>query len=942
MPDWATYVRRHLRLTGLRREREAEIVEDLARQFEDAYRDARQAGATELDAERRAAQHVSDWDALARQLSASPRQRQPTLDRWTERADDRHLDARRGFTLGAQLRQDLAYGVRALRQHAGLTAVAVLSLALGIGANTAIFSVINALVLRVLPVRDPQQLVVVSDPSSAGMMSGVESGERSLFSFHEFEELRDHNDVLSNTLAFNSAAIVAPVAVGDGQDARDASVLVASGTYFETLGVAPRLGRPFGPDVDRTHLDHPEAIVSDAFWRTRLASDPQALGRTIRVRQTTFTIVGVLPSSFTGLVVGDAPDVWVPVTMQEAVLPGEDMLTQPPGVARRFMFLHVVGRLRPGVTLAQANASLNASFQRDLEAEAALIADPERRRDLTDMHLVVRDASHGLSPLRGEYAQPLVVLLALVGLLLLLACANVANLLLSRAAARERELSVRVALGASRSRLVRQLLTESLLLAGCGATLGLGIAELGTRLLLRSVSDTGTPVPLGVHFDVPVLAFTTIVALVTGIFCGLAPALRATDLELVAVLRGTSRTIAGSTRRPGRWPLGRLLAGAQVAISLLLLVTAGLFIGSLQRLGAVPLGYDPDHLAMFRVRPIANAYPAGAIDALHRSLLARLGTMPGVTAVSLTEMGLFYGGDSGDDVSFPGYTPAPGQEMNARFDLVGPRYFSMLGIPIRVGPDVEPQDAGARVCWLNETMARYFFKDASPIGRHMIVHYSFGDAEYEIRGVVADFRSRSLRSDMARRFYLPYFGSVTKATQAVYQVRTAGDAASVLPAIRSLVREADARLDPPVFHTVRELIDRGLVRDRLTASLSSLFGALALALASLGLYGVLSYGVSRRVGEIGVRMAFGAERASILALVLREAIALTLAGAIVGIVGALAATRLLGALLYGLTARDPTTIAAATLVLLVVAILAAVVPAWRAARTDPLVALRSE
>jgi predicted permease len=940
MPDWRQYVRDRLRLTSLREVREAEIVEDLARQLEDAYREARRAGATQAEARAKAEQHVADWDALARQLSGSRRERVAPVERWARDADDRTIDAGRRLTLGAQLRQDLVYGARALAHHKGLTAVAIVSLALGIGANTALFSVMHALLLRPLPVRAPQELVAISDPSADGVMSGVENGERSLFSYHEFEGLRDRSRTLSGLFAFSSSPFMLPVATEASADARTAGVVLASGDYFPTLGIDAAVGRVFGPDVDRVRLATPQAVVSHTFWRERLQQDPNVIGRTIRIRQTPFTIIGVLSADFTGIVVGDAPDIWVPLTMQQAVLPGDDWLTQTPGTARRVMFLHIAGRLPPGASFTQAGASLDLTFRRNLEEEGAGIADAERRRGLLDAHVVLKRVAHGMSSLRSEYSEPLGVLMALVGLLLLLACANVANLLLSRATGRERELAVRVALGAGRLRLIRQLLTESLLLAAIGAAVGLLVAVVGSRVLLQLVSDSSTPVPLDARLDAPVLAFTAAITLVTGLLFGLAPALRATRPDLNVVLRGTAHNISGAGR-PGRWPLARLLVGAQVALSLILLVTAGLFVRSLQNLSNVPLGFDTSHFVMFRLSPSSSGYAQAAIRPLFEDLLFRMAAVPGVRSASLSANGLFYGGDNSDEVTFPGYTPAPGLDMGVRLEFVGPRYFETLGVPVRVGRDVEAQD-GSHAAWMNESMSRYFFKDESPVGRKVIVHYSFADETYEIRGVVADSRGNSLRGPMFRRLYVPYFGAVTKPTAAVFEIRTAADPAAVVPELRRLVQATDSTLDPPAFRTVGELLDQRLIRDRLTARLSTFFGVMALLLASVGLYGVLSYSVSRRVSEIGVRMAFGAGRARILALVLREAAGMTLIGAVLGVALALATARFLGTLLYGLTARDPFTLAVATIVLFAVATLAAVVPAWRASRLDPLMALRSE
>ncbi len=559
-------------------------------------------------------------------------------------------------------------------------------------------------------------------------MTGVENGERTLFSYQEFEGLRDRSQSLTGLFAFSSSALAMPVVTDAAVESRRANVVLASGEYFSTLGVDAALGRVFGPDVDRARLASPHAVVSHAFWRDRLQQDPNVIGRAIRIRQAPFTIIGVLPASFTGIVVGEAPEIFVPLTMQQAVLPGEDWLTQTPGTVRRVMFLHVAGRLPTNANLVQATSALDLTFRQNLEAEGETIADAERRKNLLDAHLVLHRIEHGMSSLRTEYSQPLGVLMALVGLLLLLACANVANLLLSRATGRERELAVRVALGAGRRRLIRQLLTESLLLATIGAVVGLAVAVLGSRALLQLVSGTSTPVPLDARLDAPVLAFTAGVTLVTGLLFGLAPALRATRPDLNVVLRGTSHNISGG-RRPGRWPLARILVGAQVALSLILLVTAGLFVRSLQNLSAVPLGYDAAPLVMFRLAPSASGYAQASIRPLFEDLLIKMGALPGVRGVSLSAHGLFYGGDSGDEVTFVGYTPPPGLDMGVRLDFIGPRYFETIGVPVRMGHDVQPQD-GPHVAWMNESMSRYFFKGESPIGRKVIVHYSFGDDTY--------------------------------------------------------------------------------------------------------------------------------------------------------------------------------------------------------------------
>jgi predicted permease len=938
MPDWPAYVRQRLQLSALRREREAEIVEDLARQLDDAYRDALKSGATEDDARRRAEEHVADWEALAAQLAASPRQRQPAIDRWSQHADDRALERRGRLPLVSALRQDLVYGLRMLRHSPAVTLMAALSLALGIGANTAIFSVMHALIYRPLPVPHPEQLVAISDPASSGMLNGLENGERSIFSYHEFAGMRARNDVLDGLMAFMSEPLIEPVSTRDVADARRTSVKMTSGAYFSTLGVAAARGRTYGLDVESAPMAHPVVVVSDRFWRDRLDADPDITARTVRIRQTVFHVIGVMPPSFSGATVGESPDLWAPLTMQQAIEPGGDWLVQQPGTVRRTMFLHVMGRLKSGVTLEQANSGMNLAFKQSLEEEAASIADSEARRELLDARVTVRDARLGISTLRGEYQTPLTALMALVGLLLLLACANVANLLLARASARQRELAVRVAMGAVRARLIRQLLTESVLLAGLGAVLGLGVAMLGVPVLLRLVSPDNSPVPIDAGLTLVVLVFTAGVAIATGVLFGIAPALRATRTDLQTVFRVTASNVAGAG---GRWSLGKLLAGVQVAIALVLLVSAGLFVRTLQNLSTVPLGYDPAPILLFEVRPAASGFAPAAVPAFFEALLPKLAAIPGVRAASLSDHGIFLDNDSGLNVSFNGYTPPSGTEMAARFDRLGPGFFRTLGIPIRAGRDIAPEDATAiPPCWLNETMTRHFFGDQSPIGRRMTLHYSSGDADCDIAGIVADVRTHTLSAPMERRFYMPYFGGHRSMASGVFTLRTSGDPLAVASDVRRILRESAPSLEPPDFHTVGDLIARRLVQKRMTARLSTVFGALSLLLASVGLYGVLAYAVTRRTTEIGVRMALGAPRARILGNVLKEALIVTVAGAIAGVGGALLTARLMGTMLFGLSPRDPATLAVALGALFSVALFAAVVPAWRASRTDPLRALR--
>ena len=421
MPDWSSYVRMHLRLTAVRPERESEIIEDLARQLDEAYREALRQGANESDARGQAEAHISDWAALSREISASPRGRLTIAASWQQNAEDRAIRKRGGFSMFTELRQDILYGLRTLWKSPGVTAIAVPPLALGTGANTAIFSVINSLLLQNLPVRDPQQLASLSDPEASGAMSGVQTGVHTLFSFHEFENLRDNNDVFTSLMAFCSPIHKIPVATGGGDATASPQVLMASADYFSTLGAEPMTGRTFSSDVHHGIMDHPQAVISYAFWQRRMQADQNVIGLKIRLRQNLFDVIGVMPPTFTGAEVGTAPDIYIPLTMQRVIVPRQDVLTQAVGKATRVLFLHVVGRLKPGVTLAQAQASANITFQSGLQLEAASVTDASLRKDLLDETLAAHPAQHDLSAMRGNYQRPLEVLMALVALLLLLA-----------------------------------------------------------------------------------------------------------------------------------------------------------------------------------------------------------------------------------------------------------------------------------------------------------------------------------------------------------------------------------------------------------------------------------------------------------------------------------------------------------------------------------------
>jgi predicted permease len=842
------------------------------------------------------------------------------------------------------IRHDLRYAARTLMKHRGFTTAVVFTLALCIGANTTIFTLLNAVVLRALPVRDPEQLVALSDPGASGMMDGSFTGERPLFSYHEFEGLRDQNTVFSGLLASDSQSRPVPIALAPSDHASPATAVLVSGGYFDVLGVRAVQGRTFGAEVDRGLGAHPVAVISYDFWRRRFNGDPAVISRQLRIRKNVLDVVGVLPPSFTGIKVGDAPDVWLPLTMQDVVYTGRDVLTWNPGSITKVVFLQIVGRRKAGMSVAQANAGINLTYQQILAAEAGTISDGRQRQEILNARIAAHDGRRGSSEIRNQYAGPLNVLMGLVGLLLLLACANIANLLLARGAGRYREITVRVALGASRARIVRQLLTEGVLVALVGGAAGLVLSQWANALLLKVVSTGNRPIPLDVHADVAVVAFTVAATALTGVLFSVVPALMATEIDVNQALRAASgASERGDRRRGARLSPGNLLVGVQVAISLFLLVVAGLFVRSLHNLTTVDLGYEADEMLLFRVNPTAAGYRSAAIDPLLRTLTERFSAVPGVRSVTLSENGLFLGRDSGDEISIPGHPARPGQEMQARWDQIGPNYFHTIGIPVLRGRDVTDVDSsGPAVCWVNQTMARYYFGSDNPLGQRIKDEYPETPYNCEIVGVVGDAKYGSVRERMPRRFYVPYFNPIQHPGDATYAVRFAGSSGAVSAGVRRAMAQIDASLDPPEIRTIALQIDVLTMRDRLTAQLSSVVGGLAVLLACLGLYGVMSYNVARRTRELGVRMALGARRAAILGLVLREALAVTLVGATTGLAASAAGTRVMQSLLFGLTARDPRTLAGATILLLVVAACSAALPAWRASRVDPMVALRCE
>ena len=839
---------------------------------------------------------------------------------------------------------DLKYAFRQLLKYPGFSIFALLTLALGIGANTATFSVINSVLLSALPVKDPQELVFLTDPNDNGLRGGIRSGNRDFLGYAEFQNLREHNAVFSDMLAVSSSLMGSDVVVSNvGQpDAHGGAIIsMVSGNYFSVLGVNAMLGRIFAADVDKVPGANPVVVISYDFWQERFGGDLGVLGRKIQINGTAYDIIGVAQRGFSGETVGWSTGVWAPLSMQTAIQPGNDLLALNANPLRNFRWLQVIGRLKPGVTVTQAKTNVEATFQQFLESQLPAVAK-DRQRSFLDQHLALTRGTHGGSILRKEYTEPLIILMALVGLLLLSACANLANLSLARATRRQKEIAVRVAIGAKPSRIFRQLLVESLLLSVVGGAFGLVLAQWCSSLLLQLVAQRD----LKVHSDAHILLFALGVSLAVGIIFGTAPALQASRVNLNAVLKG----IGDGAAKIRSGSMSKVLVIAQIALSLPLLIVAGLFVHSFQKLATVDLGYDETHLLL--LRPNYTGYKGAAVGQFYQELIDRIRVIPGVRGATLSANGLFTGNQSSYRISIDGYAPTQGQDMQPDFDHVGPGYFSTVGIPVLLGREIGPQDSvsGQRVGLINQTMARYYFGDSNPIGRRITVNLSTApDAvtapSFLVVGVVADAKYNTVRGQTPRLYYVPFYnplGPSPYLENPICIVRTTGDPSAMIAALRSAIKETAPNSLPPTIIPVDQMINRTLGLDRLLTGCSSCFGALATVLVCIGIYGIISYAVVRRTREIGIRIAIGAQRGNVLRLMMGESLGLVLIGVIIGIPIAIAGDRFVSGFLFGLTPADPLALAAATGLMVGVAALASFFPSLRATRVDPMIALRAE
>ena len=827
--------------------------------------------------------------------------------------------------------QDAAYGSRAMLRSPALTIVALLSLALGIGANTAIFSLLDAVMLRSLPVKDPAQLVLLGKGSTSGITD--EFARTQLYSYPFYRQMREENQVFSDTAAIFSITNEVHGFVEGRTESEPMNVQLVSGTYFSTLGVTPMLGRTLNDADDNSEGDHPVAVISYAWWKRSLAQDPNVLDSKLKLGATTYNIIGVAPPEFFGTKVGEAPDMWVPLSMIKAVPPNfggyKDNFSES---------LLIMGRLKPGISITEATSNVNLLYRQILLGFPDAKLSQENLRKLDETKVPLTPMATGLSSLRRQFSEPLQILMAVVALVLLIACANIANLLLARSTARARELAVRQALGARRSRIIRQLITESLLLALAGGLLGVALASVANRLLLRMVSGGLDPIPLDISIDTRLLLFTLAVTIATALIFGTVPAFRATRLRLTDTLKA-GRGPQGAAS--GKNPLAKALVVSQVALSLVLMAGAGLFLRSLVNLNNVDTGFNKENVLRLEIDSSSAGYTPGEPRevALNQQIEERVSALPNVKAASFSAF-TFHEGSWNSKVVVPGMTLD--EDINVKHNVVGTGYFATMQIPLLAGRNFSPSDTSTSqpVAIISEHTAKILFPLGNPIGRHYGMEDNKPEDDVTVIGVARDVKFADLAEEPVNLDYIPYtqhpwdFGD--------FEVRYTGAFAPVAAAVQQTIHSIDRNL--PITHvtTLDEQVARSITNERIVAQLSAFFGLLAVFLSCIGIYGVMSYVVTRRTNEIGIRMALGAGRSNMVWMVLREILILVSIGVVVGVPVTLAGDRLVSNMLFGLRPTDPVTLVSATVILLIVAAIAGYLPARRASLVDPVVALRYE
>jgi putative ABC transport system permease protein len=833
------------------------------------------------------------------------------------------------------LLQDLRYGARMLMKNPGFTVIAVLTLALGIGANTAIFSLTDQILLRRLPVERPEELVVLRSPGPKGGYVWSDGDDAASFSYPMYKDLRDRG---ANVFSGLLARFAIPLSVaGVGQTERADGELV-SGNYFEVLGVRPALGRVFSQEDDRAPGGRQVVVLSHAYWTRRFSADPAILNKSLTVNGNPMTVIGVSREGFRGVQVGQTPDVFIPMMMKAQMIPNSRSLDE-----RRDYWLAIIGRLKSGMSRAQTEVAIRPSYRAALEEELSQRSggSAQSRQRFLDKIILLEDGSNGRRILQLSAEKPILILMGMAGLALLIACANVANLLLARGAARQREIAVRMALGAGRWRLMRQFLLESLLLSLTGGVVGLIVAVWTIHGLVAAIPPSIGALGLSTELDPRLLGFTLALSALTGLLFGVAPAARATRLNLEATLREQGSSASGSLSSVR---FRKALVASQVVLTTVLLVGAGLFARSLNNLNRLDLGLRADHLIAFSVAPELNGYSPQRTIAFFDDLRQGIAALPGVRSVSAAEIAILTDNNAGSNVTIEGYQAQENEDMEVRHNRIGPDYFATMSIPLLGGREFTVADTAgsSKVAIINETMARRFFANRNPIGSHFA--FGAGDRirlDIEIVGVVKDSKHATVREEERPFAYLPY-AQETDLGRITFYARTDQDVGAIAPSLRREVARRDNNLPIYDLKTLRQQADESLFADRFLTFLSICFGSLAAALAAIGLYGVMAYTVTRRIREIGIRIALGATQGRVAWLVLREVVLLAGAGLLAGVPLAFAMGRAAESLLFGVKAGDPLVFAAAGSLLALVALLGGYLPARRAAKVDPMVALRRE
>jgi len=868
------------------------------------------------------------------------------------------------------LLQDIRLSIRSLLKSPGFTVVALLSLALGIGANTAIFTLIHQVLLRNLPVRHPEQLVTLGTFENSGIAGGIDLGQYGLFSWYFSRQLQADPGPFQGVAAHGSFSDKVSVRLPNAASnvpAILATASLVSGNYFGVLDAEPLIGRAILPADDATPGSGEVVVISHHFWRQSLFSDPAILGKTITINSTPFTVIGVMPESFHGIEQGLEPaELWTPVSMQTVILQNSSLLTPQ----SRLYFLHLFARLSPQAAANKALFQQNQNWLNQ-QVHAAILAtegatvSSARQQEISRETVPLLPAIRGASTIRNKYGDSLKILMAVVVLVLLIACANLANFLLARAATRQREIATRLALGSSRTRIVRQSLIETLLLSLTGGLLGLAIAFAATRALIAFVSRGNTWIALDPTPDASILLFTLGVSLLTGLLFGLAPALAAARTGAATALSSNARTAQSSGGRSTRfWP--KALVTAQVMLSLLLLICAGLFLHTLRNLQNLDYGFERTHLLLAEFDPRLIGYKPSQTPGLHQLLIERLSALPGVKSAALSAMPPISGGAWRSNIQLSGYTAAPKENTNSVLNRVSGQYFETVGIPIIAGRGITPADSASslKVAVVNQALANHFFPKGDALGRSLTIGIDSVKGPWQIVGIARDTKANDPRgTEPVWMTYIPLaqiepFAPANPSTAVsaaaaqpeenqdryanMILVRTTGDPAKTIADLRHAVASVDPNLPLLNIVTIHDQVSQFMATDELISSLTGIFSLLALVLASIGLYGVMSYNVVRRTNEIGIRLALGAQSQTVLWMVLRESLLLLAIGVALGLPLTFAATREIKQQLYGLSTLDPSVFASAIFIVSTMTIVAAWLPARRAAKVDPMIALRCD